>query len=114
MVNLGIVDEGASQEVPNGLGGQLRVALVHCQLPPRTAATHIAEIVEEGFIKKRRQKSSLLLGRQNHFNSFPYKLFLHQPDLKKRMKSSYSSNRPGANNTNLQSSWCKKASVTRN
>ena len=40
MVNLGIVDEGASQKVANGLGGQLRVALVHCQLPSRTTATH--------------------------------------------------------------------------
>ena len=102
MVNLGIVDEGASQEVPNGLGGQLRVALVHCQLPPRTAATHIAEIIEEGFIKKRWQMSSLLLGRQNHFNSFPHKLFLHQPDLKNWMKSSYPSNRPGAKNPIFQ------------
>ena len=37
MVDLGIVDEGASQEVPNWLGRQLRVALIHMQLPPITA-----------------------------------------------------------------------------
>ena len=38
-VFLRVVDEGSAQEVPHPLVGQLRVALVHMQLPPRTAVT---------------------------------------------------------------------------
>ncbi len=35
---LGIIDERSAQEVANPLGGELRVALVDGQLPPRAAA----------------------------------------------------------------------------
>jgi hypothetical protein len=38
MTSLWLVHEGAPEEVTHGLGGELRVPLVHCQLPPVTAA----------------------------------------------------------------------------
>jgi hypothetical protein len=37
--SLGTVHKGATEEVPDGLGGKLGVPLVHMQLPPFTAVT---------------------------------------------------------------------------
>ena len=61
--------------------------------------------IKEGFIHKRRLRSSLMLEGQNCLNSLPYLLFhtkticrigsFHQDDLKNKMFSSYFSNRPG-------------------
>ena len=62
--------------------------------------------IDEGFIQKRRQRSSLLFGGQNLYSVprrascfspdwYEEKDELHQDDIKKRMHESFSSNRPG-------------------
>ena len=70
--------------------------------------------IEEGFIQKRRQRSSLLFGGQNRFHSLPRKLFYTRKILRKGWIN------PILHVVSVQyilffkSSWCKIASTARN
>ena len=53
-------------------------------------------IIEEESIQKKGQRSSLVFGGQNVFNSLPRLLFFARTILKNMMNSSFSLNHPGA------------------
>ena len=66
------------------------------------ATTAIMCRIEEGKRQKQRQRSSLLFGGQNLFNSLPRQQLCIMAILKNRKNSSFSSNHPGAFHPILQ------------
>ena len=75
-----------------------RRARTFCRIPRPWIQVHLyIPVIEEWFIQKRRQRSSLLLGGQSCFNSLPRNSYFAPGRVEESAKfAPYSSTRPGS------------------